>query len=185
MENSLFQTVVKLTAPGVPDIYQGSELWNLNLMDPDNRRSVDFSLRQDLLAQVSSRTPTLQEWHSGAIKMHVIAALLRFRREHPQLFSEGQYQPLAVTGSLADSVFAYARRWNSESALVLCGRFPAMREIAGSWGDTALEMNGDGSVAEWSDLLTGTTVPVKSGRLLAADALRSLPVAVLIANRVP
>src|SRR5262249_39379767 len=102
MQNSLAQTVLKLTAPGIPDIYQGTELWDLSLVDPDNRRPVDFGCRREMLrAGPRSWAEMRAHWQDGQIKLHVIARILALRRELPDLFAQGSYEPLAVTGQAA------------------------------------------------------------------------------------
>lgn len=186
MQNSLVQVVIKLTAPGVPDIYQGSELWNLNMMDPDNRRPVDFERRRKMLAQQfedSCRcqrvTAEFASWHDGAIKLDLLSTILRYRREHPSLFAEGQYQPINAEGEYADRIVAYLRQSESERLIVACARFPAESEGVSSWSDTVIPVT-DG---EWRDLLTDRQVP----STLDAEALfHILPVAVLVpANSLP
>src|SRR5205823_8310335 len=91
--NSLSQTAIKLTVPGVPDIYQGSEIWNFSLVDPDNRRPVDYGQRRELLASLETATPEelLEDWPDGRIKLLLIQRLLRFRRVHEQLVKRGSY----------------------------------------------------------------------------------------------
>ncbi|MEA2488150.1 MAG: (1-_4)-alpha-D-glucan 1-alpha-D-glucosylmutase, partial [Actinomycetota bacterium] len=109
--NSLAQTLVKLTAPGVPDIYQGSESWDFSLVDPDNRRPVDYAARRDLLDRVESITGA-EAWAaraSGAPKMLVTSRALQLINEHPDLFATGGYEPIAVAGDVAEHVVAYAR----------------------------------------------------------------------------
>jgi (1->4)-alpha-D-glucan 1-alpha-D-glucosylmutase len=186
VQNSLVQTVIKLTAPGVPDIYQGSELWNLNMMDPDNRRPVDFGRGRQMLLQQSESsarcrrlTAEFAAWHDGAIKLDVLTALLHFRREHPGLFMEGQYQALSAEGQYADHVLAYLRQSESERLVVMCSRFPAARENAGAWADTSVPLAGH--EPEWRDLLTDQRVPRK---LDAETVFRVLPVAVLVPSAI-
>src|SRR5213079_185765 len=90
--NSLTQTLLKLTSPGVPDIYQGNEVWDYSLVDPDNRRAVDYDRRRDMLQALSTATPRkLQTWPDGQIKLFLIQRVLRFRREHADLFQRGEY----------------------------------------------------------------------------------------------
>ena len=108
--NSLTQTVIKLTAPGVPDIYQGSEALNFSLVDPDNRREPDFATLTQQLVGDEQPVPTNEEsWQSGLLKQQVIAKSLRLRQQKPALFRYGDYLPLTVTGERADHVIAYAR----------------------------------------------------------------------------
>src|SRR5438128_8069333 len=113
ISNSLTQAVLKLTVPGVPDIYQGSELWDFSLVDPDNRRPVDFALRQRLAEAVCGATPSelARNWQDGREKLFVAARLLGLRRERPELFASGDYQPLDIgEGINADRLCAFARR---------------------------------------------------------------------------
>ncbi len=139
--NSLAQVLLKITSPGVPDTYQGCELWDFSLVDPDNRRTVDFDHRKRLLQNlqpllavpseqdVRSRTESLREmldhWENGQIKMFVTACCLRFRREHPDLFLEGDYLPLQVTGKHADNVVAFARQIGEKFSITIAPRLVA------------------------------------------------------------
>lgn len=129
--NSLAQTVLKLTVPGVPDIYQGTELWDYSLVDPDNRRPVDFSIRRDALAEIrqaDARGPAavrelaetlLAALPDGRIKLFALYQLLAFRRQHEPLFAEGAYIPLTITGTLADHVCAFARQHGEDALIVV------------------------------------------------------------------
>ena len=139
---------MKLTAPGVPDIYQGCELWDLSLVDPDNRRPVDFELRRAFLEQGADPGALLASWRDGRIKQHVVARTLALRRRHPELFETGSYEPLEAVGALADRVVAFGRRTERAMIIVVVPRL-----IAGllqdpelpwpapaAWGDTRLEL---------------------------------------------
>jgi len=182
--NSLTQTILKLTVPGMPDFYQGSELWDLSLVDPDNRRPVDYGLRREQLSAVSgevSPSALVQNWRDGRIKMYLIRTLLHFRRENPALFGEGTYTPVTVAGELADGIVAFEREIPGTTMLVVAPRltarvgFPPLGEL---WGDTVIEPPGS---RDWVDLLTGNKLP--SGRpLRLADVLRDFPVAAFIAT---
>src|SRR6058998_3996627 len=110
--NSLAQTLLKLTSPGVPDIYQGSETWDFSLVDPDNRRAVDYRLRAEMLSCLSSKTPEelLQNWPDGRIKMFLTQRALQFRNEQVDLFQRGSYLPLHATGACADCCISFARQ---------------------------------------------------------------------------
>ena len=129
--NGLSQLAVKLAAPGVPDIYQGCELWDYSLVDPDNRRPVDFALRDSLLGQAEvdragtggSVEALVGDWVSGAPKMALLAAGLRARREHPTLFAEGRYDALEVTGDRARHVVAFQRTMDDVLVMVVAPRF--------------------------------------------------------------
>ena len=114
--NGLAQTLLRLTAPGVPDLYQGSELWDLSLVDPDNRRPVDFALRQSLLGTAT--------WREGAIKQALIVRALALRQAMPDLFARGSYEPVAVDGRLAEHVVAFVRRQDTDAILVAVPRLP-------------------------------------------------------------
>src|ERR1041384_1264071 len=96
MVNSLAQTVLKITSPGIPDIYQGNESWDFSLVDPDNRRPVDYQRLQTLESSLGARSPAelMRDWRDGGIKFFCVQKLLNFRREHPGLFSNGNYTPL-------------------------------------------------------------------------------------------
>ena len=112
--NGLAQTLLKLTAPGVPDTYQGCELWDLSLVDPDNRRPVDFELRRAFSSKRADAGALLASWRDGRIKQHVVARTLALRRRHPELFETGHYEPLEAEGALADRVVAFAAAPNGQ-----------------------------------------------------------------------
>ena len=194
--SSLSQTVLKLTLPGVPDTYQGSELWDLSLVDPDNRHAVDFSPRREALDAVSANddrhalADLRAGWHDGRIKLHLINTILAVRRRLPGLFADGSYEPLASTGPRADNVVAFARRTRSEIMIVAVGRFfsrLAARpdELAPpieAWADTSLRLPRL-PVPRFTDVLSTRTLAAAPGRgLAAADLFQELPAAVLIAE---
>lgn len=134
--NGLAQTLLRLTAPGVPDLYQGTELWDFSLVDPDNRRPVDFALRQKMLgAEV-----TLATWREGAIKQRLIVQALALRAALPDLFADGSYEPVTVEGPLADHIVAFLRRHQSEAVLAVVPRMP--RALIRSPADLALDLQG-------------------------------------------
>jgi (1->4)-alpha-D-glucan 1-alpha-D-glucosylmutase len=171
--NSLTQKLLQLTMPGVPDVYQGTELWDYSLVDPDNRRPVDYDLRRQLLARLDAgEVPEVDE--TGAAKLLVVSRVLRARRDHPEWF-EG-YSPIEVIGSGADHVVAFDRSGEEGAGVVVVAtRLPAGLAESG-WGDTALQLpNG-----AWRDLFTGERV-VSDVAGVAADALLAkLPVALLV-----
>jgi (1->4)-alpha-D-glucan 1-alpha-D-glucosylmutase len=132
--SSLAQVLLKITSPGVPDFYQGTELWNLSLVDPDNRRPVDFKFRCELLKELQKRESRglvslagelLDSWHDGRIKMFTVYKALNFRRDYSDLFSEGEYIPLTVTGKNSGYVCAFARRYGKTWVLVAVPRLMA------------------------------------------------------------
>ena len=183
MVNSLTQTVLKLTCPGVPDFYQGSELWDFSLVDPDNRRPVDYPLRQEQLDALAHAEPSelLTHWRDGRIKMFLIQRLLRLRREHPGLFGSGSYLPIPVTGEFADHVLAFARRRERDALLVVVPRHTAaigFPPVGAVWKDTRLTL--PESDSPWCDGWSGKAY--ESGSPLLAEMLAEFPVAVLQAT---
>jgi (1->4)-alpha-D-glucan 1-alpha-D-glucosylmutase len=122
--NGLAQVLVKLTAPGVADIYQGTEYWDLSLVDPDNRRPVDFAVRQNTLAPASA-AEMAAHWVDGRVKQNLIARVLAMRNKMPGVVSEGAYLPLEIAGSLADHVVAFARVLHNSTAITVICRFAA------------------------------------------------------------
>jgi (1->4)-alpha-D-glucan 1-alpha-D-glucosylmutase len=187
--NGLAQTLLKLTVPGVPDTFQGCELWDLSLVDPDNRRPVDFALRRKALQQPTDAVALLAGWRDGRIKQHVIARTLALRRRHPDLFATGSYEPLEVVGSLSDHVVAFARRSGQESMIVVVPRLVAAllqdRELpcpaAAAWGDTHLALPPALADRRFLNHLTERPVGKPSAGLALAAALAELPIALLVA----
>jgi len=151
--NSLSQTLLKLTAPGVPDIYQGTEIWNLSLVDPDNRRPVDYALRRGLLSELERLTveQVCARADSGLPKLLLTRRALQLRRERPRTFGhEGTYDRLAVTGSKANHVIAFAR---AREVVAIAPRL--VLGVANGWQDTGVEL----PPGSWRDVLTGDTFP--------------------------
>ena len=171
--NSLAQLVLKCTSPGVPDVYQGSELWDLSLVDPDNRRAVDFTERARLLEALDGARPSelLDRWPDGGIKLLVLRSLLRLRRDLPAAFA-GAYRPLAVAGAHATNVVAYARGTGRRTVVVVVPRLSAA--LAG-WGDTAVEPPGVRTIL---DVVTDRSF-ASDRALPLRDLFSELPVAVL------
>jgi (1->4)-alpha-D-glucan 1-alpha-D-glucosylmutase len=166
--NSLTQKLVQLTAPGVPDVYQGTELWDHSLVDPDNRRPVDYDVRREMLARFDEGlVPDLDI--SGATKLFVLHRAMTLRRDRPDLF-EG-YRALHAEGPAAGHVLAYAR---SEDLVVVGTRLPFGLESAGGWRDTMLSL----SAGEWTDVVTGSSVT--GGPVEIAELLGRYPVALLL-----
>jgi len=168
--NSLAQTLLKLTAPGIPDIYQGTELWDLSLVDPDNRRPVDYALRRRLLAALDRATPAeiMARIDEGLPKLWVIRQTLQLRGRRPDLFGpDGAYRPLAATGDRSGHLVAFAR---GEGAVTVVPRL--VMRLEENWLDTALEL----PPGRWRNELTGVFV---RGAVRIADLLRPFPVALL------
>jgi (1->4)-alpha-D-glucan 1-alpha-D-glucosylmutase len=192
VRNSLAQLVLKLTLPGVPDFYQGTELWDLSLMDPDNRRPIDYSRRERMLdGYWSTRTcdrrepmrSLLEAWQDGAIKMAVMAEILTFRRDYRELFEVGEYEPLAARGSRADHICAFARHHGGQSAIVAVTRLPAGLESGAPWDETEIPLPEPYSSVPhqtWRDVMTNRVAASMAGVFRAADILSDLPIAVLV-----
>jgi (1->4)-alpha-D-glucan 1-alpha-D-glucosylmutase len=181
---SLAQVVLKLTSPGVPDIYQGCDLWDLSTVDPDNRRPVDYAVREKLLGSLQSAKAAdlLENWRDGRIKLHVIRTILRHRREHPALFREGGYTPLNLEGDYAKNFIAFERRQGDERLVVIAAiRLGAKVDVAKMGEGTSLALF-EGAPAKWKCLLTADAVQALEGKLDVNAALGGLPVAVLSAS---
>lgn len=181
--NSLAQTLLQLTAPGVPDRYQGNETWDFSLVDPDNRRAPDYARLQAQLDCRAGWAHWLAHWRDGRIKQQLIRSVLAFRRDNPALFAQGSYRPLSTSGELAGSVLAFARQCGNAEVMVAVTRLaaahvdPAAPRIPPPcWHETGLR-TGDG---EWTDALTGHTVTSHAGWLRAKDVFATLPVALLV-----
>src|SRR5438874_2003512 len=179
----------------MPDIYQGAELWDLSLVDPDNRRPVDYATRIDLLEETSAllernRCATirdmLQNWRDGRVKLAVIATLLGHRRDHPNLLAKGAYEPLAAAGPKADHICAFARSHEEEALLVAAARFPVQFEADPAWTGTEIPWpRGVARRTPWRDLLSGEVVERRGEGLDAEAALAYLPIAVLVPDDEP
>jgi (1->4)-alpha-D-glucan 1-alpha-D-glucosylmutase len=185
IENSLIQTVGKLTAPGVPDIYQGCELWDLNLVDPDNRRPVDFAIREAAIADLAGRLKVpderpalfkmlMDEWQDGRAKLATTSLLLALRREEPELFAKSDYQPLVIEGDRSDWAFGYVRTSGDKKLAVGMARYPAHRGADRTWDATAQLPGG-----QWFDLFRGRDADVGAPLY---EWLNPLPFAVLLAK---
>ena len=170
--NALAAKLVALTMPGVPDVYQGSELWEQSLVDPDNRRFVDFDARATLVGSLDS-TPvslTARPDDPGTAKLAVTHTALTLRRDHPALFTT--YAPVAASGPAADHVLAFDRG----GAVTVATRLPVGLATEGGWGPTVLGL----PPGRWRDVITGATLTSSADGLPVAEALRSLPVALLV-----
>ncbi|MGH8093025.1 MAG: malto-oligosyltrehalose synthase [Chthoniobacterales bacterium] len=181
--NSLAQTLLKLTAPGVPDIYQGNEIWDFSLVDPDNRRPVDYSKRKKMLNGLTGATPEdlLGKWSDGRIKLLLTQRLLTFRRENSELFDSGSYLPLRLTGEFADCCIAFAREWEGRSLIVLAPRLTTrvgLPPIGNAWRDTTVQL--PKGFAGGADLFTGETVEGEIVSLPLARAFARLPFAAVM-----
>ena len=161
MLNSLTQTILKFTVPGVPDIYQGTELWDFSLADPDNRRPVDFSSHQQILEEIQKESvdALFKSWQDGRVKMLIITRLLRLRQAAPALFQNGGYSSYYANGELADCCVAFSRELDSQKMFVIVPRFTTRLGAAGSgfdWKKTELLF--DNAFPAMVDLLTGRSL---------------------------
>jgi (1->4)-alpha-D-glucan 1-alpha-D-glucosylmutase len=188
LHNSLVQATLKLTVPGVPDVYQGADLWDLSLMDPDNRRPVEYDQRSRLLADLDAcasrgklSIPSLMEhWHDGAIKLFVTSAVLRFRRDNAELFAKGEYEPLTANGVRADNICAFARRLGQDRVLVATARFSGRMDSESTWTCTSIPLPAGVKACEWVNVLTREEVIASDGELPAETIFDQLPVGLFI-----
>ena len=203
MYNALAQTLLKLTAPGVPDLYQGNEIWDFSLVDPDNRRPVDYVHRRTLLAELRTQMSgagvsrsavahaLLRDWRDGRIKLHVTSSTLHYRRQHAELFQRGSYLPLDVWGEEQDHICAFLRQHDDLCCLVVVPRLlarvipnPAQVPVGTSvWKNTRLVLPEWAQTWSFSNLLTGESVTaVKEDlavTLSVAQVFATLPLALL------
>jgi (1->4)-alpha-D-glucan 1-alpha-D-glucosylmutase len=186
--NSLAQVALKIGAPGIPDFYQGTELWDFSLVDPDNRRPVDYCRRRALLEEVGDGPigSIMAAPIDDRVKLAVTTRLLQFRASRADLFAFGAYQALAAEGARRDHAFAFARRHEGRSAIVVVPRLVAGLVPDGDvpplgervWGDTRIGVPA-GSPRCYRHVLTGDCIPVADGTLRLADVFATMPVAFL------
>jgi len=195
--NSLSQHLLKLTAPGVPDIYQGTEFWDFSLVDPDNRRAVDFSQRTKLLKVLKRRKPgpklaarLLDDLASGAIKLFITQRQLAHRAVNAGLYAFGDYTPLEVVGPLAAHVVAFHRVVDGSELIVVVPRLigslvrkPAASPVGEIWRDTIIVLPAGAVASSYENIFTGrqltTRLLEETPALDLADVLADLPVASL------
>ena len=198
--NSLAQTLLKIAAPGVADVYQGTEIWDFSLVDPDNRRPVDYERRRRLLADLRTRSrdaggdrqelarELMRTKEDGRIKLYVVAEGLRCRRDHPGLFAAGDYLAVEVSGARQEHVFAFVRRLGNDWALVVVPRLlsrligqadglPLGRDV---WQDTRLILPESVGTGSCRNIFTGETLPASD--LLVADVLGQFSVALYVTS---
>jgi (1->4)-alpha-D-glucan 1-alpha-D-glucosylmutase len=206
MVNSLAQVTLKIVSPGVPDFYQGSELWDLSLVDPDNRRPANFNLRRRMLEAMlplldesaspdcvsAGVTEMLKNWEDGRIKQYVTAAGLRLRRKNRALFLDGEYYALNASGGRSERVVALGRAYGPDVlvAIVPCLTASLAEEDHWlplgdqTWGNTAIEIPAAWSSLSFRDLLTGNVLRAGgSPYIRIADTLRICPVALLVGRQ--
>ena len=195
--NSLSQTLLKITSPGVPDFYQGTELWDLSLVDPDNRRPVNFEQRQAYLKAIQEQAQTdilnliadlLSRKEDGRIKLFLIAQALKARTEHLEVFQQGSYLPLEVDGKFKEHIVAFAKRDSHTTIVVITPRFLTSLIQPGDyplgeqlWADTCLRLP-SGTPAGWKEAITAQEIEA-DGTLRIGEALKYFPAALLISQR--
>jgi (1->4)-alpha-D-glucan 1-alpha-D-glucosylmutase len=184
--NALSRVAVHLTSPGTPDIYQGDELRNFALVDPDNRRQVNYDLRAALLGDLAAAGDPVSRIGDDALswdgaKLLVTHRLLALRRAQPELFTRGSYRPLVVHGSRAAHAIAFARSINGRHAVTVASRLTltwTSRNPAEWWGDTSVQLPDDMGTGRWRDAITGATISI-GGMVAVSALLDKLPVAVI------
>jgi len=198
MMNSLSQTLLKITCPGVPDFYQGTELWDFSMVDPDNRRPVDFSVRKMLLDDISARADIdmegliaelLKSPEDGRIKLFLMYMALNERKKRFELFNASPYMPLECEGEYSRNLVAFARTGEREASITIAARFltSVVREgeyaIGEKWGDTTVILPDELHGYEWKDAFTGQSIP-QGKEIEAGEALGSFPVAFLVSSAI-
>jgi (1->4)-alpha-D-glucan 1-alpha-D-glucosylmutase len=182
--NSLTQTLLKLASPGVPDIYQGNDIWDFSLVDPDNRRPVDYNQRRAMLDALAKAKPEelWQNWPDGRIKMFLTQRLLRFRKENIDLFRQGNYLPLNAVGAFSDCCVSFARESGDKWIIVVAPRlssrvgFPPMGE---KWKDTMIDLPETLAPTTAREIFTGREICLQGRHVGVAVALSVLPFAAI------
>ena len=195
--NSLAQVVLKIASPGVPDVYQGNELWEFRLVDPDNRYAVNFEHRQQTTEELIARSEPgdlnqlcqelLAEYQDGRIKLWTTMRAMRFRREHPDLFRSGSYVPLGAVGEHREHLVAFARSYKDQRAVVAVPRlaYTMMKgrmqpPVGEGWGNTELELPPEVSNLSLVNVFTGEVMAPRNGRPIPArEIFGAFPVAIL------
>lgn len=189
--NGLTQLVLRLTCPGVPDLYQGCEYWDFSLVDPDNRRPVDFARRQETLEKGQSLADLLANWRDGRVKQRLLQLLLASRAMNPRPFSLGRYLPLALSGPAADRLIAFMRQHEDESIIVVAPRlvFDMLRDAKAPyvppdrWRDTLIHLPGIIEADSFADCLSAHRYDFRGSTLPADQLLEPFPICVLHQRR--
>ncbi|QTP56001.1 malto-oligosyltrehalose synthase [Billgrantia sulfidoxydans] len=185
--NGLVQTALRLTVPGVPDLYQGGEFWDHSLVDPDNRRPVDHAARQAAQDRHLAPVTALESWQDGGVKQALIARLLALRHDWPELFRHGGYRELESAGDHGERLVGFLREHDGRQLLVAVPRLTAAL-LAGAerpqvspsrWGDTRLRLP-DRRDGAWQCALTGTTLRVTKEQVAAGELLSAFPVGIYL-----
>jgi (1->4)-alpha-D-glucan 1-alpha-D-glucosylmutase len=184
--NGLVQAVLKLTVPGVPDFFQGTEFWDFSLVDPDNRRPVDYEQRLEALCSDMNPVDLLRDWTNGRVKQAIIRRILAFRRAMPGLFAAGDYIPLSAVGARAAHVVAFLRQQHGNALMVVlpvciahdvvCGQ--GLRLSSAAYGDTVVKLPETHFGRRWRSILADETVDL-DGDLPLNRVFNGVPLAVL------
>lgn len=184
--NGLAQTVLRVTSPGIPDLYQGCEFWDFSMVDPDNRRPVDFVTRQAALRAAAPSPSLLASWRDGRIKQSVLHHALAFRAKLPDLFTVGSYTALKIEGPASRHALAFARSQSERHAITIVSRLAGKCDLAGHplvpaafWQGTAVVLPRSFIGLQAHDALEGTDLHAAPPRLRLSDLLARLPVALL------
>ena len=188
--NSLSQVLIKNTIPGVPDLYQGAELWELSLVDPDNRRPVDYQKRSEFLQDIQAKsTQDMQSLLAeliatkadGKIKLFLTHKLLKARKEYSEIFLNGDYQPIEITGKYSDRIIAFSRNYQNKTIVAIAPRFlttvikpeqlPLGIEV---WSDTSLKL----PAKNWQNAIDDRTIA--GDKVAVGEILQNFPVALLV-----
>jgi len=203
--NSLSQTVLKITSPGVPDFYQGAEVWNFSLADPDNRRPVDYNQLRGLLQRLREAEDQnmenlvdqlLQDPVDGAVKLYVTRSALRFRRANRELFAKGSYTGLRVAGKKQRHVITFSRSYRQREVVIVAGRFFALLGADRSlpvgketWSDTTVVLRRQIAATHYRELFTGRVIATekRNGNLVlpVSEVFSRLPIALLTSGENP
>ena len=193
MFNSLSQTLLKLTSPGIPDIYQGSELWNLTLVDPDNRQPVDYAIRKTMLEKIKKESENLDNLlgillkssQDGAIKLYITWRLLNLRKDNRELFEQGNYNPLEIKGDKKEHVIAFTRYWGGKNIIVAAARnFTKLSEVeelpVGDkvWKNTSLSLPPSFPQGQYRDIFSGARLEINE-EVGLGQIFKRLPIALL------
>jgi (1->4)-alpha-D-glucan 1-alpha-D-glucosylmutase len=173
---------LKLTVPGVPDIYQGNEIWDFSLVDPDNRRAVDYARRREMLDLLQGASPAdlLEAWPDGRIKLFLTRTLLLFRRDHPDFFQNASYSPLATNGAFSECCVGFVREWNGKWIAALTTRLSSRLgspPIGDCWQDTSIELPESLDIDDARQLFTERILKSDNRTLRLSEAMAELPFA--------
>jgi (1->4)-alpha-D-glucan 1-alpha-D-glucosylmutase len=203
MVNSLAQLLLKIASPGIPDFYQGTEVWQFDMADPDNRQPIDFDCRAAMLDAMmpwitravshdreAFLRQLLENWPDGRLKMFLTACALRFRRREAALFLRGEYTPLRAEGADADRIVAFARCQNEKAAVAVVPRLasdkvlahPGSSDLGEEWEDTCVLVPAHLAGRTFLNLFSGAHLHAVDGHLAASAVFRACPVALLVAT---